>query len=629
MLLYSLDLETCCNVPSCPDYGKSICRNDHSLSPWHGRITQLACWSPSSWRVVQGEGAALELVRVLLGKPGAKLVGHSMKFDLLWLSVKAPGWAERLREAWVADTNLMAFVHTNKIPDQWIAEYVANAPAGNRKAGKHSLKTLAPYFLGVEPYWESTSGGHESEEYVLKDVEYTYRLYQYLLANMTPDESAFVNERLLPWAKMCLEAELAGMRLDVTGLLAYQEELRAKEASLRSQLDDMWNEAHAAYHNIQLAHVHSKYDAMKPTKAREPRRQVALARVPTQVDYDSPAQMRWLLADFYGYDVRSLEGNETTGKEVLNRLADEGHDDVRTYLEWRKTQKVLTAFIPGLLEQADERGYVHAIFNITGTRTGRLSCERPNLQQTPKELKRFFLPDEGEVIIGRDAKAIEAKLIGLYLQDPVFLDIVMSGKSFHDFNAKAFFNLPCEVSEVSKLYPKERRAAKTLGFSLIFSAGVNRVHIALNQAGFSVTKNEAKRIYTNYRELYKKAFEASKEVIEHFESGGQMTNLMGRPLTIENPEDAYMKSTNLLVQSSASDYNLQQALNCVNELKNAGIKAKPRLFIHDFIAISVPKAKADKACDIVRDILNNFTVDTAAGKLYLDYDGEGFETSWN
>lgn len=627
-MLLSLDIETACDVASCPDYGKSICRNDHSLSPWHGRITQLAYWSPHEFSgVVQGEAAALSLVREMATctKPCFKFIGHGAKFDVLWLAVKAPDVREQLIERFAADTNLMAFVHTKKIPDAWLTEYTAKAPAGLRKAGKHSLKTLAPYFLGVEPYWESL--GHESEEYVLKDAEYTYKLWQYLTAQMSLDEHSFYQEKLLPWTKMVIEAELAGMRVDVDGLRQFQEELATKERRLRAELDDRWQEAHAAYHNVQVAAINRKYDAQKPTKAREPRREQALSCAPLGVDYDSPAQMKWLLAEFYGYDVRSVDGNETTGKEVLNRLADEGHDDVKLYLEWRKTQKLLTAFIPGLLEQLDANGYVHPIFNVTGTRTGRLSCERPNAQQIPKELKRFFAADEGDVILGYDAKAIEAKLIGIYTDDPNICDIVINGKSFHDFNASKFFNLDCDVNDVSARYPKERRAAKTIGFAGLYGAGPNRIRISFTQAGFPVSQNEARRIYENYKATYETAFTESATIREALERGETLTNLLGRPVHFDNPEDVYMKGFNTLIQSSASDYNMHAAYAALRALRAAGINATPRLFVHDYIGISVPARDAERANKICLEALCSLTLPTSYGSIVLDYEG-GISEAW-
>lgn len=625
-MVKALDLETACDVPSCKHYGKAMCAEGHSLSPWHSKITVAALWSPTSWRTFRGDAQLQELGKILQERR-FELTMHGGKFDALHLLQKNIIDMDTLFALWQHDTHLASFVWTNKIPDSWLAEYAATAPSSTRKAGKHSLKTLAPYFLGVEPHWEVED--KDDDTYVLKDVEYSYKLNVYLQEHMDADSVYFYRHKLLPWTKVLVRAELAGLKLDVEGLLQFQTELETKERQLESELDHMWSEAHAAYRQIMLNEVHKKYNAMKETKAREPRREVALSRVPDKVSYDSPAQMKWLLGDFYGYDLRSLDNVEGTGKEILNRLADEGRDDVKVYLEWRKTQKLLTAFIPSLLELCDSEGYIHSIFNPCGTKTGRLSSERPNVQQVPKELKKFFSAGNDQVLIGRDAKAIEAKLLGLYLQDPVFLDIVLTGKSFHDVNAKEFFNLDCDVKDVSKLYPAERRAAKTIGFSLIFGAGVNRVRVAMTQAGFPVSQSEAKRIHSRYKELYKDAFTASKEVVEFMEQGGVMTNLLGRPVIVENPEDCYMRATNLLVQSSASDYNMDQALNCIEALRKQGIAAEARIFVHDFLALSVDKKDAEKALGIIDKVLNNFSVDTDYGKMYLDYDGEGYSETWN
>lgn len=624
--VYALDIETACAVKGCKHFGQAMCPEDHSLSPWHSRITVASIVGPDEANVYRDLDQLAIAIRSLKDQ-GAELVMHNGKFDALHLVQKGVVTLEDMLAMWQHDSQLAAFVWTVKITDEWLARYNEARPPSTRPGGKHQLKTLAPYFLGVDPYWEVDD--KDNDEYVLKDTRYTLELHEHLDTNMDAEAKKFYKERLLPWTKMLLEAELRGLKLDVEGLLKYQAELRRREAELEAKLDAMWAEGHDVYRQLQVRAVNARYDAMKDTKAREPRRQVALARVASKVSYDSPTQMKWLLGEFYGYNLKSLEGDEGTGKEVLNRLADEGREDVKVYLEWRKTQKILTAFIPSLLELRDDNGYIHPIFNPCGTKTGRLSSERINVQQVPKELKRFFSAGDGFVLIGRDAKAIEAKLIGLYLQDPVFLDIVLTGKSFHDVNAKEFFNLNCDVSDVSKLHPAERRAAKTIGFSLIFGAGVNRVRVAMAQAGFPVSQSEAKRIHSRYKELYKDAFTASKEVVEFMEQGGVMMNLLGRPIRVENPEDCYMRATNLLVQSSASDYNLYQAYSCKEALKKQGIASEARIFVHDFLALSVAKKDAERALPIISEVLNSFTVDTDHGMMYLDYDGEGYSETWN
>lgn len=623
-MVKALDLETACDVPSCKHYGKAMCAEGHSLSPWHSKITVAALWSPTSWRTFRGDAQLQELGKILQERR-FELTMHGGKFDALHLLQKNIIDMDTLFALWQHDTHLASFVWTNKIPDSWLAEYSASAPSSSRKAGKHSLKTLAPYFLGIEPHWEVED--KDDDAYVLKDVEYSYKLNVYLQEHMDADSVYFYRHKLLPWTKVLVRAELAGLKLDVEGLLQFQSELETKERQLESELDHMWSEAHAAYNQIMVKEVHKKYNAMKETKAREPRREVALSRVPDKVSYDSPAQMKWLLGDFYGYDLRSLDNVEGTSKEILNRLADEGRNDVKVYLEWRKTQKLLTAFIPSLLELSDSNGYIHAIFNPGGTKTGRLSSERPNIQQVPKELKRFFKPDDGEVMLGYDAKAIEAKLLGVYTNDPNICDIVLSGKSFHDFNAKEFFDLPCDVNEVSKKYPEERRAAKTIGFAGLYGAGAKRFRIAFTQAGFPISQAEAKRLHERYKKAYSVALSESREIVTAFEEGETIKNLLGRPIKFEHPEDCFMQGTNRLIQSSASDQNLQAACDAIEALKKAGIKVTPRIFVHDSIVLSVPIESAEEANKIALEALSSLTLPTDFGNIVIDFDG-GISATW-
>lgn len=625
-MVCALDLETCCDVPSCKHYGKAMCAEGHSLSPWHSRITVAALLSPTSRRTFRGEAQLQELGRILQTCL-FELTMHGGKFDALHLIQKNIIDMDTLFAIWEHDTHLASFVWTNKIPDQWLAEYAASAPSSSRKAGKHSLKTLAPYFLGVEPHWEVED--KDDDAYVLKDVEYSYKLNAYLQEHMDSDAKQFYRQKLLPWAKMLVQAELRGLKLDVEGLLQFQTELEGRERKLEAELDHLWSEAHVAYNKIMVNEVHKKYNVMKETKAREPRREVALSRVPDKVSYDSPAQMKWLLGDFYGYDLRSLEGTEGTGKEVLNRLADEGRDDVKVYLEWRKTQKLLTAFIPSLLELCDGDGVIHPIYNPCGARTGRTSSERPNAQQVPSSLKKFFKPREGK-LVGYDQSAIEAKLIAAYTEDQPLMQTIQTGESIHNVNTVTFFGLDCKPSEVPELYPKHRKAAKNIGFALFYFAGANRIRIAFTQAGFPITQNEARRIHKNFLTKHETAINFAKGLVASFEEGEVVNNLLGRPIRIEHAEDAYMQGFNTLVQSSASDINLDRMHAALETLKQLGIKAYPVLTVHDYAGIEVvgDDATVEKANASIAGALTDFYLQTSFGKVNLEVEG-GISNEWN
>jgi len=640
--VFAIDIETACAVKDCPHYGKAMCANDHSLSPWHSEITVIgvvreqdayASGQPKVYRpeqVFRGDSDGFRHFYqhfYALTQLGGSFTAHNGKFDVLHLSQKIPHMAQMLLNFWSSDTALNAFVWTDKVPPEYLDWYADNKPKESRKAGPHSLKTLAPYLLKVPAFWEVED--KDDDEYVLKDTRYTLQLHKYLEQHMPADQLAFVTEKLLPWTKMLVEAELRGLKLDVAGLLAYRAELEKTEAELKAQLDVLWLDAHLAYQSIMMNEVHKRYELMKDTKAREPRRQVALSRVPTSVSYDSPAQMSWLLGTFYGYDIRSLEGDESTGKEVLIRLASEGKDDVATFLKWRKTQKVLTAFIPSLLALKDAKDGVHPIYNPMGARTGRLSCERPNAQQVPKELKKFFKPLKGK-LIGYDQAAIEAKLIAAYTEDPALLDVIASGDSIHNVNTTAFFALDCQPSEVPELYPRQRKASKNVGFALFYHAGANRIRVAITQGGFPISLNDAKRMHKNFLAKFTTALSYAKEVVAELEGGGVIPNLLGRPIKIQNPQDAYMQGFNTLIQSSASDINLDRMHSALGALRAKGIEAYPILTVHDYAGIEVV---GDDVCVRLADAviskeLTNMSLPTTNSCITLEVDG-GVSDVWN
>lgn len=618
--LYALDIETACAVEGCPWHGQAMCKNDHSLSPWHSVITVIGIVGPDAEFVFRGPHMIDDFNSFVIGAlpRGQRFTMHGGKFDVLHL-VQKGAWQAPLFQMWTDDSHLSAFIWTEKVDPAFLADYLENRPKHQRAAGPHSLKTLAPYFLGVEPYWEVED--KDSDEYVLTDTRHTRNLTLLLHGKMPADQKAFVDDKLLPWTKMLVEMELRGLKLDVPGLRQFQAELETKERQLKLKLDEMWADAHEAYASIQRDHVNRRYDDMKQTKATEPRRQVALSKAPTRLSYDSPTQMKWLLGEFYGYDISSLEGTDGTGKEVLIRLSEEGRDDVGTFLEWRRTQKILQAFIPKLLELRDKDDCIHAIYSPTGARTGRTSCERPNLQQTPSSLKKFFKPVKGK-LIGYDQAAIEAKLIALYTEDPTMLEIDRTSESIHNVNTIAFFGLDCKPSDVPKLYAKQRKASKNCGFAAFYHAGAKRIRIALTQGGFPTSKAESRRMHQAFLEKFPIAMSYAKEVVEHLERGDTLPNILGRPIKIQDPNDAYMQGFNTLIQSSASDINLDRMHTAVAALRAAGIECYPVLTIHDYAGIEiVDSSQLEKADRIIRETLVDFNLTTSEGSIKLKVEG--------
>ncbi len=633
---YAIDLETACTVHGCSHQGKSLCPNNHSLSPWHSRITVAATVSNGTRRVFRGPTLVEDMRAMFEAAGDYEVVGHNFKFD--WLHLAVHGWQIPL-ERWVGDSQLAAYVSTEKIPEHWLAEYEARRKQlgpHHRKAGKHSLKTLAPFHLGIEPFWEQAD--HDSDEYVIKDTAYTLALVDKLEGRLKElGQFDFYKTKQLEWAKLLVRAELRGIQLDMPALLAMEQEQTEKATKLKAALDDQWQAAHVAYTRMQEAETNARYAAQRPRRDREERRQKAIAAIPFGVDYDSPLQMQWLLRDYLGYNITNLEGKDSTEAEVLERLAHEGHTDVGTYLEWRQTNKILTAFLPTYKELAVKDANVddgssvalHPIFNPDSTRTGRTSCERPNFQQVPQALRPLSKARPGYKLVGFDQAAIEARLIALYSSDPVLYEIIKEGISLHDYNTKVFFGLGEEVSlsSIKKSYAKERAAAKGIGFALFYNAGARRIRITFAENGYHLSEQECREIHRRFKHSFKTAYEYGMQVVRYMERGEVLSNLLDRPLRIEDPDDAYMKAFNRLIQSSASDLLLEGALRADAALKAAGIQAHPLLFVHDYLGMEVEEGRAEEAAKIIERELTNFELVNAHGRIALEVEG-GITDRW-
>lgn len=607
--MIALDIETVCSVTGCKGLG-DYKKCDHALNPWKGRITKIGVVDGDERKVYSDVSSFWAQYKHAPGSQRPLFFGHNFKFDFLWLRVHG---CDIGLDQFAHCTQIMAYVLTEKIPNSYLEYYeIERKKQGghHRKAGKHSLKTLAPYFLDVPPFWETDDKA--DDEYVLKDVQYTYDLAPVLESKLKELNQWDFYLRLVGWTKMLLTAELLGITIDLEALATKEKELQTREADLRVQLDRNWQSAHYAYKREIEEQLLLKYDAMAK-KAEKPFSrdsryyglyQNALSKISQGIDYDSPKQMAWLLRDYLGYNITSLEDKETTGREVLERLANEGKEDVKNFLEWRKVQKLLTAFIPTYKELA-VAGVIHPVFNPTNTRTGRTSSERPNLQQVPPELRELFRARKGYKFISYDAAAIEAKLIALYSQDPALQRVIDSGASLHDVNTRLFFGLP-EDADIKRDYQVQRQATKNVGFALFYHAGANRIRVTFANKGFHLSEQECRGILYRFKDNYEVAMEYAKSIVEYMESGKILNNLLGRPLQIENPEDAYMTAFNTLVQSSASDLNLEGAYRAWTEMKTAGLDATPLLFIHDMFLMEVREDQVEEADEILVRNLTTF-----------------------
>ena len=519
---------------------------------------------------------------------------HYGKFDIGTLLSKGLDYVE---ERWVHDSHLLAFTSPIKIPEMYLEDYAERRRELNktrthkyREAGAHSLKTLAPYFLNVQPFWEPDTG-YDNDEYVTLDARYALQLTNYFL-NLFEREYGkaleFYQERYLPWTKNLLQMELDGITIDQPALLTMWDKTIRELKVTEDELKDTWYEAFSAYQELEYKRITAKYDAMRSTKNTEKalamverNRVKALDKV-EPLNLSSPTQLAWLLRDYFGLNITSSEGDsESTGAETLERLANK-NAGVKLLLKHRGLNKLSTSFFPEYQSRL-EGTKIHTTLNSATARTGRLSSSNPNLQQVPGELHDLFIASPGHLLVTKDLSAIEPTILAYFSEDDNLCKLMISKGDFHGTNAQRMFDLDCDPLEVKVKYKGHRDIAKLVGLAVLYGAGWRRVFFEMTKAGFTdVTEWQCKEFVKRLREFYSGVWEFKKQLDSELERGSVLYNLLGRPFKIQASTDVYMKGLNTLIQGSASDL-LQDA---TYQLRQAGFK--PLLLVHDEVIIEVP-----------------------------------------
>jgi DNA polymerase I-like protein with 3'-5' exonuclease and polymerase domains/uracil-DNA glycosylase len=162
---------------------------------------------------------------------------------------------------------------------------------------------------------------------------------------------------------------------------------------------------------------------------------------------------------------------------ILQRLADK-HPFVPVLLEWRQLEKLKGAFVDNLRRSRTQAGRVHSTLNPGGTKTGRLSATRPNLQQLSsgkkglKEeglmIKSMFRPSEDDwVILQLDFSQLELRVAALLCADPLMAQVFKSGQDFHRSTAKLVAPLAWGIAP-EMVTDDHRSMVKAVVFGLLY-----------------------------------------------------------------------------------------------------------------------------------------------------------------
>ena len=196
---------------------------------------------------------------------------------------------------------------------------------------------------------------------------------------------------------------------------------------------------------------------------------------------------------------KTKTGAWSTSAQILDELAEQGHEFPKKILEWRQVSKLKSTYTDALPTYVHPQTHrVHTTYALAATTTGRLSSNEPNLQNIPvrtedgRKIRRAFIASPGHKLVSADYSQIELRLLAEIADIPVLKQAFRDGLDIHAMTASEMFGVP-----IKDMPGEVRRRAKAINFGIIY--GISAFGLA-NQLG--IAREEASAYIKKYFERF-------------------------------------------------------------------------------------------------------------------------------
>jgi DNA polymerase-1 len=288
----------------------------------------------------------------------------------------------------------------------------------------------------------------------------------------------------------------------------------------------------------------------------------------------------------------------------LRAIRDE-HAIVAKVESWRELSKLKSTYfdaLPGLI--TPETGRLHTTFNQAGATTGRLSSTNPNLQNIPirtalgREIRSCFIAEEGDVLISADYSQVELRILAHVAGEEVLKQIFERDEDVHSATAAEVLKLAPE-----EIGPGERSRAKAVNFGIVYGLSAHGLSEQLQ-----IPHEEA----AEYIERYMSRFPAVQafigRTIAEASERGYVRTLFGRRRGIpelrsrkyQTRSQGERLAVNTVIQGTAADIIKIAMVRCDARLREAGMRTRLVLTIHDELLFEGPADEAEEAVRLVK-----------------------------
>ena len=328
------------------------------------------------------------------------------------------------------------------------------------------------------------------------------------------------------------------------------------------------------------------------------------------LNLNSPKQLREIL-----YDERGLApGKKTktgfsTDAATLEKIKDQWPEFLEPLMRYREVEKLRSTYGEGLLAEVADDGRIHATFNQTVARTGRLSSDQPNLHNIPvrtdegRQFRKAFVPAPGTTLLVADYNQIELRCIAHLAKDPGLIEAFTSGQDIHNATAARVFGVdPASVTV------EQRSKAKMVSYGLAYGMEAYGLGQRLN-----ISTEEAAVILDAYFVAFPNVKDYMDRTVIEARERGYTETLFGRRRPIPELMNSNFRvrqagerqAMNAGIQGLAADIFKVALVHIDAALVAGGYGSRIVLQVHDEVIVEVPEDEHDAVGDLVVDLMRS------------------------
>ena len=313
---------------------------------------------------------------------------------------------------------------------------------------------------------------------------------------------------------------------------------------------------------------------------------------------------RFLYDDLGLASGRKTKTGRSTDADTLEALRGE-HPVVDLILEWRQLTKLKSTYVDALplLCTADSR--VHTSFNQAVATTGRLSSSDPNLQNIPvrtqwgQRIRRAFHADRGQRLVSADYSQVELRVLAHVTGETELIEAFRRGEDIHRRTAAEVYGVEPEA-----VTPDMRRIAKVVNFGVVY--GLSDFGLARDTG---MSREDAHAFIDAYFRNFPAVTVYLEGVRNHAREYGWVETFIGRRRYIADIRAANRQlrfaaermAVNMPIQGGAADIMKQAMILVDHGLRDAGLRSRILLQVHDELLLEAPVEEVDAVVALLRD----------------------------